>query len=162
MQARIPTDRLADLPAGERGLTSAEVAVRRARYGANDIVEAAPPVFWMLARDTLRDPMLWFLLGTAALFTWLGDRLEALILLLALIPLVGMDAFLHRRTQASTQGLTSRLAGTARVLRDGAWTTLPSGELVPGDLVEVGPGEAVPADALVHAGEGLQVDESML
>ena len=54
MQARIPTDRLADLPAGERGLTSAEVAVRRARYGANDIVEAAPPVFWMLARDTLR------------------------------------------------------------------------------------------------------------
>src|SRR5690606_41405288 len=76
--------------------------------------------------------------------------------------LVGVAAYRHRRTQASTQGLASRLAGTARVLRDGAWTTLPSGALVPGDLVEVGPGEAVPADALVHAGQGLQVDESML
>lgn len=162
MHANIPSQRLQGLLGTDAGLSQAEAALRRAQYGRNDIVEAPPPTWWMLARETLRDPMLWFLLGTAALFAWLGDRVEATILLAALIPLVGMDAYLHRRTQASTQGLASRLAGTARVLRDGAWTTLPSGELVPGDLVEVGPGEAVPADALVHAGEGLQVDESML
>ena len=162
MHARIPSERLEGLLGTDAGLTEAEATQRRARHGRNDIVEAAPPAWWMLGRDTLRDPMLWFLLGTAALFIWLGDRLEAMILLLAIVPLVGMDAYLHRRTQASTQGLASRLASSARVLRDGAWLSLPAGELVPGDLVEVGPGEAVPADALVQAGEHLQVDESML
>lgn len=162
MRARIPTERLADLLDGERGLTTAEAETRRIHHGANDIVEAAPATLWMLARDTLRDPMLWFLLGTAALFLWLGDRLEALILLFALIPLIGMDAFLHRRTQASTQGLASRLATTARTLRDGQWCLLPARELVPGDLVEVRAGEPVPADGLLSSGDHVQLDESML
>lgn len=162
MRARIPTERLADLLDGERGLTSAEAGSLRVRHGANDIVEAAPATLWMLARDTLRDPMLWFLLGTAALFLWLGDRLEALILLFALVPLIGMDAFLHRRTQASTQGLASRLASTARTLRDGLWSVLPARELVPGDLVEVRAGEPVPADGLLSSGDNVQLDESML
>jgi len=162
MHTKIPSERLEGLLGTDGGLTEADAGLRRARHGRNDIVEAAPPTWWMLARDTLRDPMLWFLLGTAALFTWLGDRVEAMILLVAAVPLIGMDAYLHRRTQASTQGLASRLASSARVLRDGVWRSLPAGELVPGDLVELGAGEAVPADALVEAGEGMQVDESML
>ncbi|WP_374012424.1 cation-translocating P-type ATPase [Pseudoxanthomonas koreensis] len=162
MHAKIPSGRLEGLLGTDAGLTEADAAGRRARHGRNDIVEAAPPTWWMLARDTLRDPMLWFLLGTACLFAWLGDRVEAIILLAAVVPLVGMDLYLHRRTQASTQGLASRLASSARVLRDGAWTSLPAGELVPGDLVEIVAGEAIPADALVHSGEHLQVDESML
>ncbi len=162
MRVRIPTERLADLPDGERGLSTAEAEARRARHGANDIVEAAPATLWMLARDTLRDPMLWFLIGTAALFLWLGDRVEAMILLFAIIPLIGMDAFLHRRTQASTQGLVSRLATTARTLRDGQWSLLPARELVPGDLVEVRAGEPVPADGLLGSGDNVQLDESML
>ncbi len=162
MHARIPLERLDGLLGTGAGLSQADAADRRARHGRNDIVEAAPPTWWMLARDTLRDPMLWFLLGTAGLFAWLGDRVEAVILLAAVVPLVGMDAYLHRRTQASTQGLSSRLATSARVSRDGEWMSLPAAELVPGDLVEVVAGEAIPADALVHSGESLQVDESML
>ena len=73
-----------------------------------------------------------------------------------------MDAYLHRRTSASAAGLASRLASSARVLRDGQWQEIPARELVPGDLVEVTPGEYFPADGLLVAGEGLQVDESTL
>src|SRR5690606_30857174 len=161
MRVQIPRENLEGLTEG-RGLSSREAESRRAQYGPNDIVGAAPPAWWTLVRDTLRDPMLWFLIGTAALFTWLGDRIEAFILLLAIIPLIGMDAFLHRRTQASTQGLSSRLAGSARALRDGAWIQLRARDLVPGDLVEVRAGEPVPADGLLQSGENVQLDESML
>lgn len=52
--------------------------------------------------------MLWSLLGTSALFAFVGDRTEAAILLAALVPLFGMDARLHRRTQASLAGLFER------------------------------------------------------
>ena len=71
---------------------------RRRRYGSNDVIEAATRAWRDLLRDTATDPMLWFLLGTSGLFAVTGDTTEALVLLAALVPFVGMDAFLHRRT----------------------------------------------------------------
>jgi Ca2+-transporting ATPase len=53
----------------------------------------------LLLRDTLRDPMLWFLLVTSSMFAIIGEIKEAVILTLAMIPLAGMDFFLRRRTQ---------------------------------------------------------------
>lgn len=158
---QLPLDRLQDCGSSTAGLSTAEVAQRR-RYGFNDIVQPPSSGWRVLARDTARDPMLWFLLGTSALFGLLGDVAEAFTLLAAIVPLVGMDAYLHRRTRASTEGLASRLASTADALRDGAWTSIASRELVPGDLVRVRPGEFFAADGVIVGGHDLQVDESTL
>jgi Ca2+-transporting ATPase len=162
MRRKVPLERLAGLLDTERGLTAPEVSERARLYGLNDIVETPPGTWRELARDTLRDPMLWFLLGTAVLFAFLGDYAEAITLACAIVPLIGMDAYLHRRTQASTRGLKSRLADTARVLRGTTVLEQPARDLVPGDLVEVGSGEAFPADGLILAAENMQVDESVL
>ncbi len=147
---------------GERGLTGEEAAARAARYGMNDIVETPPGRWREIVADTARDPMLWFLIGAGALFAALGDFGESATLFIALVPLIGMDAYLHRRTQASTRGLSTRLAARATVVRDGVATDLPARCLVPGDLVTVGPGEPIPADGLIVAGSMLQADESTL
>lgn len=158
---QVPPDRLPVLDADQAGLNAAQVEAQR-RFGFNDIVPPSADGWWIVARDTARDPMLWFLLLTSALFGLLGQIAEAVILLAAMAPLVGMDAYLHRRTAASSAGLASRLASSARVLRDGEWRTVPARELVPGDRVEVAPGEYFPADGLLIGGSGLQVDESTL
>ena len=157
----IPLDKLPPLATGMAGLDAAQVQSQR-QFGFNDIVPETASGWKVVLRDTARDPMLWFLVLTAALFAWLGQTSEALTLVAALVPLVGMDAYLHRRTSASAAGLASRLASSARVLRDGQWQSIPSRELVPGDLVEVVPGEYFPADGLLVSGTGLQVDESTL
>lgn len=157
-----PADRLPPGVAHDQGLSAAQVAAARLAHGPNDIV-AEPARGWLaVARDTVRDPMLWFLLVTAALFALLGQLRESWILLLALAPLMGMDAWLHHRTLASAAGLASRLASTAATLRDGRWVEVPSRDLVPGDLVEVLPGMYFPADGLLVSGQGLQADESTL
>lgn len=163
MTARaIPSDRFEGLYHADQGLTTDEAAARLARFGPNDIV-TAPPATWIdLVRDTARDPMIWFLAGVAGLFAVLGDYTEAAILAAALVPLAGMDAYLHRRTQASTQGLASRLATVATVVRDGKSSTIPAREVVPGDLVEVASGDSFPADGLFVSGAELQTDESSL
>ena len=96
------------------------------------------------------------------MFSLLGQHIESVVLLLAILPLLVMDVVLHRRTAASSAGLASRLAKSAQVLRDGAWLQLPSRDLVPGDVVRVRPGEYFPADGVLVEGEGLQVDESTL
>jgi P-type Ca2+ transporter type 2C len=162
MRRTVPLSRLGDLFGDERGLTGAEVAARRQLYGPNDIIEAVGRPWLELARDTARDPMIWFLVGTSALYGVLGERIEALTLILAILPLVGMDTYLHRRTRASTEGLSSRLAARASVLRDGVAVVVAATDLVPGDLVTVPPGEPFPADGLIVAGSGVQADESML
>ena len=163
MPARsIPPDRLADGSVRASGLTSDEVSRRLKLFGFNDIL-VAPPSTWLdLIKDTLRDPMIWFLVVVSILFLSLGEIKEALVLIAAIAPLVGMDAYLHRRTQASTQGLASRLASIAKVIRNGMPAVLPAREIVPGDLVEVKTGEAFPADGIFVDGHELQVDESSL
>ena len=93
---------------------------------------------------------------------WLGDFVEAAVLAAALVPIMGMDAYLHRRTQATTEGLAGRLASVAHVIRDGAPAELPAADLVPGDLVLVREGTPFPADGLIVGGDGLQADESSL
>jgi Ca2+-transporting ATPase len=157
----VPLERLAALNLDTQGLNATQVETQRT-YGFNDVVAQASSGWWLVVRDTARDPMLWFLVLTAGLFGLLGQITESLTLLAALVPLLGMDAYLHRRTSASSAGLASRLASSARVSRDGQWRDIASRELVPGDLVEVAPGEYFPADGLLVSGTGLQVDESTL
>ena len=158
----VPLDRLGDLLASERGLTEPEAGVRRERYGANAIIETPPARWRELARDTAKDPMLWFLTATSLLYAVVGQLGEALTLVVALVPLAGMDVFLHWRSQASAEGLRTRLAERAVVVRDGRRVELSAVEVVPGDLTVVAPGEAFPADGLVIRGSELQADESTL
>jgi Ca2+-transporting ATPase len=162
MRRDIPAVRMKDLPHDPRGLSSIDIAERRKRYGRNDILEIAGSPWLELARDTLKDPMIWFLVGTGLIYAVLGSYAEAMTLMAAILPLLGMDAFLHRRTQVSTEGLGRQLAQTARVVRDGALLEISASELVPGDRVRIETGEAFPADGLISVGEQLQADESSL
>jgi len=106
--------------------------------------------------------MIWFFAGTSALYGIVGQIVEAATLIGAIVPLVLMDVFLHRRTQASTEGLKSRLASRATVVRDGVAIDVAVGDVVPGDLAIVITGEPFPADGIVLTGADLQVDESSL
>jgi Ca2+-transporting ATPase len=115
-----------------------------------------------LARETARDPMLAFLAATAAVYAAVGQYAEAVTLVGAMLPLAGMDAFLHRRAQASAEGLRARLTASATVVRDGRVHDVPVTDLVPGDLVVTGAGQPVPADGVILAGDGLLADESLL
>jgi Ca2+-transporting ATPase len=162
MHRTVPIARLDDILNSERSLTQEEVDARLNQYGRNDIVEVPTSSRWALLLDTAKDPMLWFLLGIATLFIFLGDRVEAAILFVAAVPLIGMDLYLHRRTRASTEGLSSRLAVQANVVRDGEAAEIAATELVPGDLVLLSAGQNVPADGILIRGELIQVDESAL
>ena len=162
MRHRAPTERWFQPRDPLRGLDTTEVQARRQRFGRNDMFEARRAGWLEVLRESARDPMPWFLLGTALLLAAVGNRTEALVLGLALLPILGMDAFLHRRTRASVEGLASRLTTVCRVRRDGRVREVAAAELVPGDLVQVDASGYLPADGVIVAGENLQIDESAL
>jgi Ca2+-transporting ATPase len=162
MHRYIPTSRLQGILNSEQGLSEADAVHRLAQYGPNDIIETSSSPLLTALRDTLRDPMLWFLITTAILFLALGELIESVVLFVATLPLIGMDFYLHRRTQASTQGLKTRLATTANVIRDGAIKQITTAEIVPGDLISLNAGDHVPADAVVVNADAAQFDESVI
>ena len=162
MRRSFPSSRISDLGDSQSGLTQSEADDRQRRFGSNTIVETTRSGWRDVLRETIRDPMLWFLLGTALLFAWLEEFTEAAVLAVALLPIVGMDAYLHRRTQATTAGLSGRLASRATVIRDGKSFEVSAVDIVPGDLVVVSEGQYLPADGLLVDGDGLQFDESSL
>ncbi|MBJ6764549.1 cation-transporting P-type ATPase [Myxococcaceae bacterium JPH2] len=162
MRLPIPRQRLPTSWDESQGLASWDVVERRSRYGRNDVLVRSRHSFLQTLREAATDPMLWFLVGMSVLYLILGRLSEGWVLLGAIVPLLGMDAFLHHRTQASTEGLQSRLAARAFVLRDGQEVEVPAEEVVVGDLVRVEAGAYFPADGLVVRGEGLQAEESSL
>ena len=139
---RIPQERLEALTAEpERGLSEAEAAERLLRFGPNRIAEQPPSSVRKLAADTARDPMIWFLVLTSGLFGAIGRTADMWVLLAAVLPLIGMDFFLHRRTEASLAGLSSVLASSAVVRRQGSEARIAAEQLVPGDIALVSAGE---------------------
>ena len=103
------------------------------------------PAWRELARETARDPMLWFLVGDRrALRAARPARRVADAASRRSLPLVAMDAVLHRRTQASTRACAAVSPRPALVVRDGATLEIPVEELVPGDLARGARGQPVP------------------
>lgn len=143
-------------------LDSADIESSQTQYGFNDIVENHANRWMELAKDTAKDPMIWFLIITSLLFAVLKNYNQALILFFATIPLMGMDAFLHWRTQVSTQALSSQLASSAQVIRNNTQITIPARDIVPGDLVVIPTGIPFPADGIIVKCNNVQVDESSL
>ena len=161
MRRTVPRERL-NLETNNPGLTSHEVSKRLRDFGPNSIIDATGARRLGLLIDTLRDPMLWFLVIVASLFAITGEWREAAVLLVALAPLTGMDAFLHWRTAISTQNLQRRLATTATVLREGGEQVVAVRDIVPGDVLIVRAGETIAADGIVLGAREAQIDESPL
>lgn len=145
------------------GLSETEYSQQLESFGPNEIVERIGNPWIELLIDTIKDPMVWFLIGIALIFYIIGDYKEAIILSLATIPLIFMDAFLHWRTQASTSSLRDQLSSKVQVIRNGVQQEVDSFDIVPGDLVFLSvQNHFLPADGVWEKTDSLQVDESIL
>lgn len=162
MRRMLPISRINASLSSNWSLSEAEAEKRQFQYGKNHIIETRTNRWQQLIKDTFMDPMIWFLVGTSFLFAILKNYNQTIILLIATLPLIGMDAFLHWRTQASTRSLSSRLASHASVIRQDLEIKIPAEDIVPGDLVIVKTGDYFPADGIMIAGENLQTEESPL
>lgn len=146
----------------DRGLTHAEVEAARALFGPNELPRPARRDITRIVRETLREPMFLLLLGAAGLYLVLGDIGEGLFLLLGALASIGLVIFQEARSERALAALRDLAQPQARVLRDGAERLVPSRELVPDDIMLLGEGDRIAADALLVGGDVLSVDESTL
>jgi P-type Ca2+ transporter type 2C len=146
----------------ERGLTTTEARRRLARVGPNRVAEARDEPLWRLALSQFESLVVLLLLAAAAIAMALGEFVEGVVILAALVLNAGIGFATEWRARRSLARLRALAVPEARVRRDGQVITVAAAALVPGDVVLLEAGAQVPADArLVHSA-ALRVDEASL
>ena len=147
----------------ERGLTAAEVATRRQRYGPNKFAEAPREPRWQAFLRQYRDPMQIVLLGAGIICLFLpGQFATGVVLILLTLLNAAMGLNQEGKAEASVSALQKMMVVKAKVVRDGSVTEVPMEDLVPGDIVNIEAGDLVPADGRILRGATLEIDESAL
>jgi len=144
------------------GLSLAEAKRRLEIVGPNDIASSRLQSQFEEISKLLLDPMGLMLLGLAALYAVLGDRSDAITLLIAWVPVTAVDVVLSLRANTALKALKARLSPFAKVLRAGAILDLPNREIVPGDLVVFEEGQGLSVDGHILDAQNLSMNESAL
>ncbi|MFF7788341.1 magnesium-translocating P-type ATPase [Streptomyces sp. NPDC007991] len=156
------------LESGPRGLTGTEAAARLLTHGENTLPERRTPSWPRRCAHALRDPftavLLCLGLVSAAVASW---GTAAVILALVAVSCV-LRASGEHRADRSLAALRELVAGTATVLRRDTDREpprpreVPVTDLVPGDVLRLGPGDLVPADVRLLRARGLTVHQAAL
>ncbi len=144
------------------GLSSQEAAERLRQFGPNKRPAAKRRGWLRRAGAILSEPMMLLLVATGAVYLILAERLEAIIILISIIPIGLMEFFQERRTDEAIALLDKMVVHRAKVCRDGAPRDLEFADIVPGDLIYVTAGDQISADGYLLRSVGLSVDESAL
>ena len=153
----------------QAGLTSHEAARRLEENGPNELRGAPPVPTWRRVLSHFQDPLVYLLLAAIAiaLAAWLiegrnGWPVDALVIS-AVVTLNGILGFVQQsKAQDAVAALARMTAVTSAVVRDGQERRVPSAELVQGDLLVLGEGDAVGADARLVLASTRRVQEASL
>jgi Mg2+-importing ATPase len=153
---------LADLGVTAKGLTSAQAAERLGRFGPNVIVEKRHLGDVALFLSQFKSPIILILIAAAFLSAFLGDRADAFIIIAIVAVSGGLTFWQERGAADAVDKLLAIVEVRAKVRRDGAVTSVPHDEIVPGDVLVLEAGTTIPADALLLESTDLYVDEATL
>ncbi|MEW6009355.1 MAG: calcium-transporting P-type ATPase, PMR1-type [Candidatus Omnitrophota bacterium] len=145
------------------GISSNEAKIRFEKYGPNALKEKKGRSPLSIFLEQFQDFIVWILIGAALVSGFLKEWVDAV----AIIAIVVVNAILgfiqEYRAEKSLAALKKLSSPNSKVIRNGQHSIIPSGELVPGDLIELEAGDNVPADSrLVWITSNFGVQEASL
>jgi Ca2+-transporting ATPase len=144
------------------GLAAAEAAERLMRTGPNELVERKGTPTWRLIAEQFTNTMIVVLLIAALVTALIGDVKDTVVIL-AIVVLNGVIGFVQEhRAERAMAALRQMTSASATVVRDGAATTVPAAEVVPGDILALEAGDIVAADARMLDIAALRINEAAL
>ena len=154
-------DAMARLGTSEAGLSATEATERRSRFGANVLASHRVTILGVLWRQ-LRNPLLFLLLGAAAVSAGTGDLTDGAIIAAIVLMSVGLGFYNEYRSELAVAALHANIHHESVVWRDGKEQALDVAEVVPGDVVRLRLGDLVPADVRLIEVNELECDEAVL
>jgi len=146
----------------DNGLTSEEVKKRLEHYGPNQLKEAPRPTFLKMLWEQLNSFVVILLIVASLISALLGDFVEAAAIMAIVVLNAVLGIVQERRAEEALAALKKLAAPEAQVMRDGHRSSVPSYELVPGDLVFLEAGNFIPADIRLLEAVNLRIEEASL
>lgn len=153
---------LARLKTDPTGLTTAEATARLRQYGPNDAATVRRVPRWLRFLNRFRNPLVIILLAASALSAAAGDIASFVIVVTIIGISLTLDFVQESRAEDAVEALRRSVAIRARARRDGAGIEIPVDQLVPGDIVELGAGDLIPADARILESRDLYLNQALL
>jgi Mg2+-importing ATPase len=153
---------LAELGTRTDGLNQVEADRRLLEFGPNRTSDTCTLAPLELLLNQFRSPLVILLLFAMALSLFLGETTDGVIVLAIVLGSALLGFWQEYRASNAVARLLAVIQTTVRVLRDGHEIELPQDALVPGDVIVLAAGAAVPADCRILRSTDLFVDESTL
>lgn len=158
-----PVDEImATLESNYQGLDSKTAAVRLPHYGRNTILAGHRFQTLQLFLDKFRSPLVLILIFAALVALVMRDWLNASIVLGIVFATAVLSFFQEFRATNAVEKLRQRVSIKTIVIRDGQSCTIPSEEVVPGDVVQLSAGSLVPGDGVLIAAKDFFVTQAQL
>ncbi|MGE0405186.1 MAG: HAD-IC family P-type ATPase, partial [Candidatus Korobacteraceae bacterium] len=153
----------------ENGLTDAEAQSRLERYGRNELAAEKPVPEWKKFLRQFQNMLVILLMIATAISAglWLYEResplpYEAFAILAVVLLNAIMGYTQESRAESAVTALRQMAAARARVIRNGEQRSIPSADVVPGDIILVEEGDTIPADARLIRSTALHTAEAAL
>ena len=163
------TDRVLDsVKSSPGGLSAQEAKTRLEANGRNKLNEGEHATMLERFLQQLKEPMLIILMVAAAvsgLTSLLQGELhltDTIIILIVVLLNAVLGVYQESKAEKAIEALQKMSAATSNVLRDGHVTSVPSEELVVGDVILLEAGSAIPADCRILESASLQIEEAAL
>lgn len=151
-----------ELQSSPRGLDYYEVQQRLKKFGHNRL-QVQPPenILWIILRQ-FHNPLIYILLASTIVAMLLGKVTDAIVVLSVVILNTLIGFIQEYRSSKTIQSLLQMIPQTSTVIRNGVHSTIPSSEIVLGDIILLQNGDRVPADIRLFSIKNFECDESAL
>ena len=146
----------------EKGLTQQEARARLQKHGPNELTEKPREGFLKMLLDQFNNFLVIILIIAAVVSLLLGEIIDASAIMIIVVLNAVVGVIQESKAEQALAALKKMSAPNAQVIRDGHQTTIPSRELVLGDLVLVEAGNYIPADMRLVESVNLKIEEASL
>lgn len=144
------------------GLTQHQAAERLNQEGFNELPSPNKRNFLRILKDVLREPMFSLLLAGGVIYFLLGERMDAILLLMFACFSISITLIQETRSERVLEALRDLASPRALVIREGEQVHIAGREVVRDDIIVVSEGDRVAADTTLLSSHDLLVDESLL
>ena len=151
----------------EKGLSEEEAKKRQKENGYNELQEKKKKSLFVKFLEQFKDFMIIILIIAAIISGVVGQMqgegfTDSIIILIVVILNAVIGVIQENKAEKSLEALKKMSSYSAKVMRDGKVTVIPSRELVPGDIVILDTGDYVPADIRIIDAVNLKAQEASL
>jgi Ca2+-transporting ATPase len=157
-----PEQVLEALGTGAAGLDLGAAQARLEQYGPNELAAGKKISVWSILLRQFANLLILILLAATVISFFLGEHLDAYVILAIVLACVGLGFFQEYRAEQAAAALAKLAAPVATVVREGQEQSIPTREVVPGDVLVLHTGDRVAADGRLLEEINLKADEALL